>query len=47
MTWVALVVVELTVPITRTCVPFLMALAEIEPDPFLYFVEEASSTVTF
>jgi hypothetical protein len=47
MTWVALMVVELTVPITRTWVPFLMALAEIEFDLFLYFVEDASSTVTF
>jgi hypothetical protein len=47
MTWVALMVVELTVPSTKTCVPFLMALAAIELDPFLYFVEEASSTVTF
>jgi hypothetical protein len=40
-------VVELTVPMTRTWVPFLMALAEIELDPLLYFVEELSSTVTF
>jgi hypothetical protein len=34
MTWVALMVVELTVPMTRTWVPFLMALASIELDPF-------------
>jgi hypothetical protein len=47
MTCVALMVVELTVPSSSTCVPFLMALAEIELDPFLYFVEDVSSTVTF
>jgi hypothetical protein len=40
-------VVEFTVPMTRTWVPFLMARAEIVLDPFLYFVEEAPSTVTF
>ena len=47
MTWVALMVVELTVPSTSTLVPFLMALAEIVLDPFLYFVDEVPSTVTF
>ena len=40
-------VVELTVPSTRTCWPFLMVLDEMELDPFLYFVDDASSTVTF
>ena len=32
---------------TRTWSPLLMALAGVELDPFLYFVEEASSTATF
>jgi hypothetical protein len=40
-------VVELTVPSTRTVSPFLTALAEDEVVPFRYFVEDASSTVTF
>ncbi len=32
---------------TRTWSPLLLALAGVELDPFLYFVEEASSTATF
>jgi hypothetical protein len=47
MTWLAVMVVPLTVPSTRTLSPFLMALAEVELVPFLYFVEDASWTVTF
>jgi hypothetical protein len=47
MTCVALMVVELVMPNTRTRSPFLMALAEIELDFFSYFVEDVSSTVTF
>jgi hypothetical protein len=46
MTWVALIVVELTVPSTRTCSPLAMALFEAELVPFSYFVEDSSSTVT-
>jgi hypothetical protein len=40
-------VVELTVPSTRTGSPAVMALAEVEAVPFSYVVEDASSTVTF
>ena len=40
-------VVELTVPSTRTVWPFVTALAEVEAVPFSYFVEDFSSTVTF
>jgi hypothetical protein len=40
-------VVALVVPSTRTCLPFVMALAEVELVPFRYFVEDASLTVTF
>jgi hypothetical protein len=47
MTCAALMVVPLVVPRTRTHLPFVMALAEIELVPLLYFVEEASSMVTF
>jgi hypothetical protein len=52
MTWVALMVVPLVVPSTRTFVPFLVALvlvalAEVELVPFRYFVDDVSSTVTF
>jgi hypothetical protein len=47
MTCVALMVVPLVVPRTRTLSPLVMALAEIELVPFLYFVEEASSILTF
>jgi hypothetical protein len=40
-------VVPLTVPSTRTLLPFLTALAEIELVPFRYVVEDALLTVTF
>jgi len=40
-------VVELTVPSTRTGSPVVMALAEAEAVPFAYVVEDASPTVTF
>jgi hypothetical protein len=39
-------VVELTVPSTRTCSPLVMVLFEVELVPFSYFVEDASSIVT-
>ena len=47
MTCVAVMVVELVVPSTRTASPVVMALAEAELVPFWYVVEDASSTVTF
>jgi hypothetical protein len=47
MIWVALMVVLLTVPSTRTSSPFVMALAEVDFDFFSYFVEDDSSMVTF
>jgi hypothetical protein len=47
MTWLAVIVVPLTVPSTRTLSPFLMALAEVELVPFRYVVEDALLTVTF
>jgi hypothetical protein len=47
MTWVAVMVVPLVVPSTRTVSPLVMALAEVEVVPFRYAVEGASSTVTF
>jgi hypothetical protein len=47
MTWLAVMVVPLTVPSTRTLSPFLMALAEVELVPFRYVVEDALLTVTF
>ena len=40
-------VVELTVPSTRTLSPSVTASAEVEVVPFSYFVEDSSSTVTF
>jgi hypothetical protein len=40
-------VVELTVPSTRTLCPLVTTLAEVEVVPCPYFVEEFSSTVTF
>jgi hypothetical protein len=46
MTWLAVMVVPLVVPRTRTLTPFLMALAEIELVPFRYLVDDASSTLT-
>ncbi|MFL5698635.1 MAG: hypothetical protein ACJ797_16235 [Ktedonobacteraceae bacterium] len=47
MTCVAVMVVPLVVPSTRTHSPVVMALAEVELVPFWYVVEDASSTVTF
>jgi hypothetical protein len=47
MTCVAEIVVPLVVPRTRTRTPALIALAEDEPVPFLYFVEDVLLTVTF
>jgi hypothetical protein len=47
MTWLAVMVVPLVIPSTRTLSPFLMALAEVEVVPFRYFVEDALLTVTF
>jgi hypothetical protein len=47
MTWVAEMVVPSVVPRTRTRWPGVTALAEVELVPFWYFVEDASSTVTF
>jgi hypothetical protein len=39
-------VVDLTVPSTRTCLPLVIALFEVEVVPFTYFVDDSSSTVT-
>jgi hypothetical protein len=47
MTCVAVMVVPLVVPSTRTCSPVVMALAEVGLVPFWYVVEDASLTVTF
>jgi len=47
MTCVAVMVVPLVIPSTRTGSPFVMAFAEIEFVPLWYFVEDVSSTVTF
>ncbi|GHO60363.1 hypothetical protein KSB_88380 [Ktedonobacter robiniae] len=47
MTCVAVMVVELVIPSTRTLSPVVMALAEVELVPFWYVVEDASLTVTF
>jgi hypothetical protein len=47
MTWLAVIVVPLVVPSTRTFSPFAMALAEVELVPFWYVVEDALLTVTF
>jgi hypothetical protein len=47
MTWLAVMVVPLTVPSTRTLSPCLMALAGAELFPLRYVVEDASLTVTF
>jgi hypothetical protein len=47
MICVALMVVPLVVPRTRTGSPFVMAVAEIEVVPLWYFVDDASLTVTF
>jgi hypothetical protein len=47
VTWVAVMVVLLVVPSTRTGSPVMMTLAEAGLDPFSYVVEDASLTVTF
>jgi hypothetical protein len=47
MTCVAVMVVPLVVPNARMLSPVVMAFAEVELVPFLYVVEDASSTVTF
>jgi hypothetical protein len=47
MTCVAVMVFPLTVPTTRTGAPLATALAVVDVVPFTYFVEDASSTVTF
>jgi hypothetical protein len=46
-TWLALIVVPLTVPSTRTLSPFSMALTKIELVPCRYVVEDAFLAVTF
>jgi hypothetical protein len=47
MTWLAVIVVPLVVPSTRTLWPVVIALAELELVPFSYVVEDASSIDTF
>jgi hypothetical protein len=47
MTLLAVMVVPLVVPSTRTLTPLVMALAELELAPLRYFVEDAFLTVTF
>src|ERR1700730_488936 len=47
MTCVAVMVVLLVVPSTRTGSPVVMALAEVELVPFWYVVEDVSLTVAF
>jgi hypothetical protein len=47
MTWLAMMVVPLVLPSTRTVTPFLMTVAELELVPLWYFVEDALLTVTF
>jgi hypothetical protein len=47
MTWLAVIVVPLVVPSTRTFSPFATALAEVELVPLWYVVEDALLTVTF
>jgi hypothetical protein len=44
---VAVIVVPLVVPSTRTYSPVVTALAEVEFVPFRYVVEDTSLTVTF
>jgi hypothetical protein len=43
----AVIVVPLAVPSTRTGLPFVTALAEVDLVPFLYVVDDAFLTVTF
>jgi hypothetical protein len=47
MTWLAVMVVPLVIPSTRTLSPFVMALAERELVPLRYVVEDTFLTVTF
>jgi hypothetical protein len=47
MTWLAVMVVPLTVPSTRTLTPLFTALAEVGRVPFRYVVDDAFLTVTF
>jgi hypothetical protein len=47
ITCVAVIVVPLVVPSTRTGAPFVTALADAERVPFRYVVEDAVLTVTF
>jgi hypothetical protein len=47
MTCVAVMVVALVVPSTRTSLPFVMALAEIDLVLFRYVVEDVFLTITF
>jgi hypothetical protein len=47
VTCVAVMVVPLVVPSTRTGSPAVMAPAEVGVVPFWYVVEETSSTLTF
>jgi hypothetical protein len=46
ITWPAVMLVPLTVPSTRTLLPFLTALADVELVPFRYVVEDVVLTVT-
>jgi hypothetical protein len=47
MTWVAVMLVPLVVPSTRTLAPLVTALADVELVPCLYVVEDVLLTVTF
>jgi hypothetical protein len=47
MTVVAVSVVLLSVPSTRTVAPLVTALVDAAVVPFAYFVDEVSLTVTF
>jgi hypothetical protein len=47
MTCVAVIVVPLVIPSTRTGLPVVTAVADVARVPFVYFVEDASRTVTF
>jgi hypothetical protein len=47
VTWVAVTVVPLVVPSTRTGSPVVTAAADVEVEPLWYVVVDASSTVTF
>jgi hypothetical protein len=47
VTFVAVMVVQLVVPSTRTLSPVMIAFGEVGYVPFWYVVDDASSTVTF